>query len=407
MLFKLALKNVLLNRRRTVITLALSTFSTAFFIFYLGLLKGSFTKLYKDQSELYSGYIQITGAGYLDDPSNENLIFNETELLSRLRADREIEFATSRFESFALYASSENAFAAQFTAVYPSLELKMTKLPKHLYKGRYLNDDDTTGVVLGSELAKRLEIDINGKLSVITTATDYSFTAENLHVVGIIKTHVPELDGSLVFMNKRYFDTIMASKDIATHILAQPKDVSKSPQIAADINKTLDQNLLHVEDWRTFMASMIQMEQMKTTMGITTISLFVLLIFFVVMIYTFLAVQSRIKQIGIMRGLGTKPFQILQLLFYESLILAVVSVTLGGIIGAFLIYYFNVNPIYLFSMEEMYREYGLLDAHIPTEFNYSYIVIGTVYVFVLNLISIIYPAWSVIHIRPIDAINHI
>lgn len=407
MLLKLALSNILLNRRRTIITIALSAFSAAFFIFYIGLLKGSFTKMYKDQSELYLGYIQVTGAGYLDDPSNENLIFNEKEVLSKIKQNPDVEFVSSRFESFALYASSENAFGAQFTAVQPSLEQKMTNMSKHIYKGRYLQDDDTTGIVLGSGLAKRLEVDVGGKLSVITTAADYSFAAENLYVVGILKTHVPELDNNLVFMNKGHFDTFMESENIATHIIAKPKDTKKSLSITSDLNKTLDDSSLHIEDWHTFMSHMIQLEQMKIQGGATTISLFILLIFFVVLIYTFLAVQSRIKEIGIMRAIGTKPSQILRVLLYETFILAVVSVIIGGIVGGYLTYYFNINPIYLSSVEEMYREYGILDAHLPTEFEWNYVFIGTAYVFVLNLISIIYPAWTVIRIRPIDAINHI
>lgn len=407
MLFRLALNNVLLNRRRTIITIALSAFSVMFFIFYLGLLKGSFSNLYKNSLELYSGYIQITGKNYIDDPSNEHLIFNEKEVLAKLKDEQSLKNVTSRFESFALYASEENAYGAQFIGVHPSKELEMTKMPRHIKSGRYLQDDDTNGVVIGSELAKRLKIDLGGKLSVITTGTDYSFAADNLFVVGIIKTYIPEIDNYIVYINKSYFDDLMESKNIATHIILQPKDVKNSLKIVKNISKLLDDDTLHIEDWHTYLSAMIQMEQMKLSSGSMMIALFILLIFFVVLIYTYLSVQSRIKEIGIMRAIGTKPREILIVLLYETSILALISVALGGAAGAYLTYYVSLHPIAIPMFEEMYREYGILEAVWVTEFSWDYAIMGVSYVLILNLISIIYPAWTVIRIKPIDAINHI
>ena len=407
MLFKLAWSNIKGNRRRTFITIALSAFSAMFFIFYLGMLKGSFTKVYKDNSQLYSSYIQITGDKYLDDPSNEHLIYNEKEVLAKLKADADVEYATSRFESFGLYATSENAFAAMFTAVQPSMEKTMTKMPKHISEGRYLEDADTTGVVIGAGLAERLEIGLGGKLSVITNGADYSFAAENLHVVGIIKTYVPELDNNLVFINKAYFDTFMGSENLATHILVQPKNLKQSLAMVDTLTTSINDSTIHIEDWHTFMEEMIQLEQMKITSGGTMIGLFILLIFFVVLIYTFLAIQSRIKEIGIMRAIGTKPREILRIFLYETFILATVSVIIGGALGGFSLVYFEAYPINMSMFDDMYKQYGILEAIFPTQFAWSYVWYGMSYIFILNLIAIIYPAWSVIRIKPIDAINHI
>ena len=407
MLLKLAWNNIKGNRRRTIITIALSAFSAMFFIFYVGLLKGSFVKMYDDSLQLYSGYIQVTGKGYIDDPSNEHLIFDEKAVLEKIKTNADVAYVTSRFESFGLYASSEKAYAAQFSAIHPEMELKMTKMPKHLHEGRYLNADDTTGVVIGSGLAEQLEVGIGGKFSVITNGADYSFAAENLHVVGIIKTYLPEMDESLVYINKAYFDTFMASENIATHIIVQPKQLSESIEVAKSVTKQLETQEVFVEEWHSFLSNMIQLEQMKTISGGTMIGLFILLIFFVVMIYTFLAIQARIKQIGVMRAIGTKPLEILKLLLYETFILGGLSVIIGGLLGGWLTFYMQTHPLELASFAEMYREYGILEAVFPTQFSWTFTFIGMGYILILNLISIIYPAWTVIRMRPIDAINHI
>ena len=198
----------------------------------------------------------------------------------------------------------------------------------------------------------------------------------------------------------------MASENLATHIILELKDVSKSLEVASELDGSLGVTL-HAEDWHTYLSSMIQLEEMKVSSGTMFIGLFILLIFFVVLIYTFLSVQSRIKEIGIMRAIGTKPREVLLILFYETLMLATVSVILGGLLGGYLNYYVNLHPIAIPGMDEMYKQYGILEAVWMTVFSWKYTLYAMAYVFVLNLISIIYPAWTVIRIKPIDAINHI
>lgn len=407
MLFKLALANIKGNRRRTIITTALSAFSTMLFIFYVGFLKGSFVKLYDDSLQLYSGYIQIVGKGYVDNPDFEHLIYDEAKILRIASSHPDVAFASARFESFGLYATSMTAYGAQFSAVYPQNEPRFTKLPRYLDKGRYLEAHDTTGVVIGAGLAERLHLDVGQSMSIITTGVDYAFAADNLEVVGIIKTYMTELDESMVFMNKPYFDTLMSSANTATHIIIEPKEHAQSLRIAAELSQMLKNEPVEVREWHTFLSDLIQLEQVKILSGGTIISLFVLLIFFVVLIYNFLSVQARIKEIGVMRALGTTPFEIFKLFLYETLILGGSSVLVGGAMGGFLIYTMQIHPLELTAFTEMYREYGIIEAVFPTQFSWGYVAIGMSYIFVLNILTILYPAWTVIRIRPIEGIHHL
>lgn len=407
MVFHLSWRNILLRKQRTIITLLLSTISTFLFVFYMCLMDGSYGRIFKDSVELYPGYIKVTHQKYDDDPSYENLVFNEKETIVKLKANSEVEAVASRFNGFGLYASDENAIGGMFTAVDPVNEPKMSKIPHMIKSGRYLMPDDTTGVFIGSGLASRLKVDMNDTFSVITTATDYSFAAENLKIIGIFETGIVDFDNMSVFINKTYFDTFMESQNIASEIIVLPKDTHNSLQLSIKLSTEVGDDTLLVEDWHTYLSALIEGMEIDRISGMMTLGIFIAVIFFVVMIYSFISMFARIKEIGVMRALGTTPSQIIQILVLETLLLAFISAIIGGLFGGYLAYYFQLNPIDLGEIGDAYKEFGLITTELPALFSWTTTFKGMVYVFILNLISIIYPIYKVLSFRPIDAIHHV
>ena len=407
MVFHLSWRNILLRKQRTIITLLLSTISTFLFVFYMCLMDGSYGRIFKDSVELYPGYIKVTHQKYDDDPSYENLVFNEKETIVKLKANSEVEAVASRFNGFGLYASDENAIGGMFTAVDPVNEPKMSKIPHMIKSGRYLMPNDTTGVFIGSGLASRLKVDMNDTFSVITTATDYSFAAENLKIIGIFETGIVDFDNMSVFINKTYFDTFMESQNIASEIIVLPKDTHNSLQLSIKLSTEIGDDTLLVEDWHTYLSALIEGMEIDRISGMMTLGIFIAVIFFVVMIYSFISMFARIKEIGVMRALGTTPSQIIQILVLETLLLAFISAIIGGLFGGYLAYYFQLNPINLGEIGDAYKEFGLITTELPALFSWTTTFKGMVYVFILNLISIIYPIYKVLSFRPIDAIHHV
>ena len=135
--------------------------------------------------------------------------------------------------------------------------------------------------------------------------------------------------------------------------------------------------------------------------------LFLIIIFFVIMIYALLTIFARTREIGIMRAIGTTPAQVFGILMLETLILGIFSVVLGGIIGGWAAYYYELHPIYLQSLEETYRQYGIVDAVLPTEFTWASVFKGMGYMLGLNLLVTLYPIIRVNRYAPVEAIRHV
>jgi ABC-type lipoprotein release transport system permease subunit len=311
-----------------------------------------------------------------------------------------------RFETFVLYAGAEKAVGGMLTGIEPGAEEKLSRLASSLQQGAYLEEDDGNQLYMGYELARRLKVAVGDKLSFVGTGADYSFAADNLEVKGIFKTGLFDFDASAAFVNKPYFDQAMAAANLASHFIVLPANPEESDLLAASLNKRLDQEYL-AESWRTTMEGLVQAMLVDSIFGYLTLGIIFIVIFFVILIYTWLTVFARMREIGVLRAVGTMPGQIQQMLICESVLLALFSVVLGGIIGAILAYYFHHHPIYFSFSEEQFKQYGLAASSMPTAFEPLVILRDMVVMFVLAVGSTLYPIIKANRVRPIEAIHHV
>ena len=405
--YLIALKSIKANKSRSIVTMVLTLISTAILIFASTLMDGEHKIMLKNAVEVYPGYIQITNRSFKEQPSFDNLIFDLNAVKQKLKAHHDIQTFTSRFETFALFSSDTKTVGAMITGIEPEHESQISKLKTALEEGSYLESNNTNALYIGKELAHRLKVSVGDKLSFISNAADYSFCADNVFIKGIFQTGLYEFDANSAFLNKEYFDEIFVSKNLATHIIILPKERSKSLLLSKKIQKELDQSLI-CESWEEFMHSLVKAMELDSVFGYITLAIFFIVIFFVIMIYTLLVVFSRVKEIGILRAIGTTSREILSMLVFESAILSFIGVIAGGIIGAYLAYYFNIHPIELGAKyQEQFKQYGMMSTALPTDFNLFTIARDMSIMFVLGVVSTLYPIFKINALTPSEAMRHV
>ncbi|RJX28891.1 MAG: FtsX-like permease family protein [Desulfurivibrio sp.] len=406
MFFKIAVRNIFAYAKRSIITVLLLACTTALLVFASAYMDGSHARLIQSSVEIYPGYIQITHHGFRDNPSLENLIFAADEVSGRLRDFPGLAVLAARFESFVLFSSADKAVGAMFTAIEPEKERQISRLAASLKEGSYLTSDDDALVYLGSELARRLKVGVGDQLAFVGTAADYSFAADNLTVKGIFQTGLFEFDSRASFVAKPYFDRMMAAENYATHFIAQPERPAEAAALAAAIGARLGPEF-DAASWQQTMAGLVQAMRVDSIFGYITLAIIFIVIFFVVMIYTLLVVYARVREIGILRAVGTGPGQIFAMLLLESVLLGLVSVLLGGLIGGALAWYFHLHPIVFTGMEEQFKQYGLALTDMPTAFAPLVILRDMAVMFVLSVAATLYPICKVNAFKPIEAIHHV
>lgn len=406
MIIRLVLRNIRTYGKRSLVTLLLTFISTALLIFSSAFMGGSHSTMIRNAVELYPGYLQITGKGFRDSPSLEHVMTDIRPIRPVLQDMKDVKLFTERFETFVLLSAEEKATGSLLAGIEPVKETHISRLKSSLVLGRYLLPDDSNKVYIGNELARKLKLTIGDTVSFIGTAADYSFAADNLDVIGIFKTGLYEFDMSSAFVVKKYFDTAMSSKDMASHIVIKPRDPYQARQLATQLNTLLPEGYI-CESWQQTMSGLVQAMELDSIFGYITLAIIFIVIFFVIMIYTLLGVYTRIREIGILRAIGTTRKQVFALLLGESVILTLLGVLAGGLAGGLLSYYFELHPLYFAGYEDQFKQYGLVQSSLPTEFSPTAILRDMTIMFLLGVGCTVYPIIKILSYNPVEAIRHV
>lgn len=407
MLLTIAWRNVLANKKKTILTLLLLVFSTALFIFFTGITEGSHRKMIKDAVKIYTGYLQIQGKSFKKYSDYEHLIYNTKPIISILEKNKDIIIFASRFETFALFSTEDSSVGVMFTGIEPEKEKEISIINDSIIRGQFLTDSNSPEIIIGDDLSKRLNIDVGSRVAYVSTAVDYSMSADYVTVVGLFHTGLFEIDNSAVFVSKQYMDELFLTENIATQIVILPVDTQNMAELVSSIKLQIDSSIFDVLSWRELLTELVQAVEVDSVFGYITMAIFFIVIFFVIMLYSLIAIMLRTREIGVMKAIGTTSRQIWTILIYESFITGFIGTFIGGIIGSFLAWYFQENPIMLNGYQDAYKDLGIIVNSIPSVFSIKLVLINCFIVFLLGLLSVVYPAIKVNSYRAIDALTSI
>ncbi len=406
MLFSLAFKNILRSKGRSVTTIILSTITTIFFIAYVALTEGSRHQLIKNSVEIYTGYAHVNLKGYREDSGYDNLIEDAEHIDQVLRKDPSISHYAPRFETYALLSSEANSVGSLLAGIIPSREKKLSKLQNSLLKGNYLDDSDSNAIYLGSELAKRLKVDVGSEIAMVGSSIDYSIAADLFTVKGIFKTGLFEFDAQSAFVNKSYLDTIMLSDNKASYFTLYFHDNVSIDKATKALQSSLDAQYEAV-NWKDLLSALVQAMEVDRIFDYISISIFFMVIFFVIMIFSYVNIFTRVREIGLLRALGFTSKDIFILLFTEILLLATFSVLVGILVGSSIVYYYELHPIIIPGIAETYKDYGVVSDELPMRFDPFTIAWNALTIFVLNLAAIIYPIIKINKFKVVEAMRYV
>jgi ABC-type lipoprotein release transport system permease subunit len=405
-MFSLALKNILYYKARPITTFILTFVSALFFIVYVAMMDGSHHSMLQNALKVYTGAIEIYKKEYRDIGGNEYLITDVKSIEEKLSHIQGIVAFSSRYETFGLLSSKEYSSAAMTVGINPSKEKKMSQLALALVSGEFLSDVKSNAIYIGADLAKKLHVKLGDEISFVGGASDNSFAADIFKVCGTFRTGSFEFDTQAAFINREYFDDLMLSHNKASYITIKVDELSQVDTINSAISKVIDEDIESVT-WKTLMKSMVELMQVDSIFGYISMSLFFVVIFFVIMIFGFINVSSRIREFGTLRCIGLSRHNIKALLFYEMAILSSAAIILATPLGAGIAYYFSLHPIIIEGISETYKQYGVLSDAIPFDFNLFTISWNVALIYALNFLSIIYPISYINAFKPIEAARHV
>jgi len=406
-MFYLALKNIFYYKGRSIATFLLTLISTMLFIVYVSFMDGTHTAMLEDSLKVYGGAIEIYKKEYRDIGGNEYLIEDVKTITDKLENVPEVESFSSRYETYALLSSKNYSSASMVVGIEPSKEKEISSIALALKDGEFLSDKSTNCIYMGVGLVQKLHVSLGDEVSYIGSASDNSFAADLFKVCGTFKTGAFEFDATTSFISRSYFDELMYAQNKASYITLKLHDINNVDNTNIKITKLLDDNSLESLTWKTLMKTMVEAMEVDSIFGYITLALFVIVIFFVIMIYGFVNISSRTKELGVLRCIGVNRSRLFSLLFWEIFILTTLAMLIATPLGAYICYYFSIYPIVIDGIAEMYKDYGIISDELPMAFDMLTIGWNISLIYLLNIISIIYPFYYIDSFKPIKATKHV
>lgn len=224
MFIKLAWRNVLRNRRRSMVTMIAVSLGLGILIHYSAFTAGFKEQMTENSVRMYiMGHVLIHEKGFQDDMSAEKSIPRADQLMETIKKSPmylHVRGMTSRVKFQALISSTANSYGVMAVGISPETESTVTTINKTVEKGQFLTDgqQDVRSIVIGQKLAKALKVDVGDKVVLMAQASDGSMGAEALRVKGIFRSSNPDLDRSVVYIPIRTAQQIMVYDDRVSEV---------------------------------------------------------------------------------------------------------------------------------------------------------------------------------------------
>jgi putative ABC transport system permease protein len=362
LLAKISWRNLWRNPRGTLLTVLALGLGLALLLVSLGLLDGGHEQMIADGVRLGPGDVVIQAKGYQDTGSDELLLparvvsvvgqFLQTKTMKQL-----VRGVSPRLLATGLLSSSANSSGVRIMGVIPQDERAVSLIPQRMVEGTYLSKDRPSGVVIGAELARKLEVKTGSKVVLMTQALRQagietkSGSEEEMHstllrVNGIFRTGLQAIDANVIYLPLPAAQSLLGvTGDQVTQVALLLDQEGDSPVMARALRKQLTGTSVEVLTWRESLPMLAQILGLDHAFNYIMNGVILAMVGLGILNTILMRVLERRYEFGVCKALGLRPGQLALMVIVESLALTAISLVLGLALGLSIEHYFATSGL--------------------------------------------------------------
>jgi len=405
-MFKLALRNVLRNKRRSFLTGLSIAFAVMIVIFLWTFVSGILVGMFNNYVTNSVGHIRVLNTDYLKRETMLPLsatVPDYQRLITTLEQDQSVKLATGRIKFGVLMDIKGKNKPVLGIGIDPQRESTVLGLYQKMISGKMFAAG-TSETVVGAGLAKELGLKTGDTLTVITQTAHGSLSGLNLKIAGVFSLGIASVDNRTFYLPLEQAQQLLDIEGRVTEVFILIKDPDKAVQVAAGIGKTLPAGLTAVP-WQANGFLFYMMTIIKNIYG--AIYVFILLLAsFTILNTMFMAVMERTREIGMMKALGMKEGEIGRLITLEALILGTLASLVGAAGGTLLAYYVSTVGIDYTAAFKSIRDVEIPLSYVYRgEFSWLTILVGFLLGVLSSVLASIFPARRAAKMEPTEAMR--
>ncbi|BBN83578.1 ABC transporter permease [Pseudoalteromonas sp. A25] len=414
MIHKLALRNLLRNKRRSLLTSLIIVFAFSMMILFMGLSDGGHKAMIDIGVRMGLGHVVVQHPEYRDDPALSHLLDNPEQLKQRLKATDARLTPVARLRSDALIQAGRHGVALTISGVEPLLEAQVSAIAddKAIVQGETLaafTNSATlqrlSGIVIGETLAQNLEVRIGDTVTLtVKPASGGDLARSAFEVAGIFKTGLHELD---TFWAEVPIDDLQALLEVPDQVSQIALYTSAGSDNVAQLATALTAQFptLDILPWQTAAPELYS----AVTLDAAGMYLLMLIVYVVVAVgilnTVLMSTFRRQKEFSMMIALGARTSTVTQVVLLEAIYLSAFSLTIGLVLGLWGHHHFATQGLDFKEVFGTAMEAGgvLLPEKFYSTLELSKLSLSVLFVFVLTILVTLIPAIRAGHRSPVAA----
>ena len=410
-LFKIAFRNLLRYKRRTLLTASLVTIGVVFVLLFISI-SGSFKNMMVGQmTDSMLGHLEVHRKGYLASidnlPLNLNLKLQAYQKLEGiLKKQPEVEAFSPRIKFGGMFSTFVETTNIRLNGVYPDLELRAVPLlPTRLTNGTKKTLEK--GEIWIPELmSKSMKVNLGDTVVVIATNKDGSVNGKQFKVAGVLESvtgpggrdgyiHIEDAMETLRMEEMEVSEVALRLKNFGQ---LNPFSEKLERLLSGEVNKE-GKPIYEVHTWEK-LSPFYNIARMIDLMAFFNKHMLIAVVLVSIMNVMIMAVYERIREIGTIAAIGTLPGKILSMFVLEGLFLGTMGALAGDLIGLIIILILNrVGITFDFG-----RETGLV---LSATIGPSDVLMISIIVIFISVVASLQPAYKASRMEPIKALRHV
>ncbi|RLJ65314.1 lipoprotein-releasing ABC transporter permease subunit [Sulfurisoma sediminicola] len=324
-----------------------------------------------------------------------------------------VEAAAPFVQAQAMLAFDSQVRGAMIRGVLPEAEDKVADFARHMKIGRLdALKEGEFGIILGSELARALQVYAGDKVALIApqglvTPAAVLPRMKQFTVVGIFEAGMYEYDSGLALIHMADAQKLYRMGDNVSGVRLKVDDLFAAPRIARELLRYVGADAF-ISDWTRSHANFFRAVQIEKNMMFLILLLIVAVAAFNIVSTLVMMVQDKQPDIAILRTLGASPGSVMAIFIVQGTLIGVIGLAMGVAGGVALA--LNIDVV-VPALERVLGIHFLAKdvyyiSDLPSDLQWRDVGVISGVSFLLTLLATLYPSWRASRVNPAEALRY-
>lgn len=392
--------------RRTILSILGIGLGSGVCLFMIAFVRGEGKMMLKAAAESGAGHLRVVPAQWPETRENDLRLRDWEKIRDLVRQTEGVTVVTPHARTEGLLAFGTRVAGVELLGVDPGSVRQINRQVRHIAEGQYLQSGELGTTVVGSALAKRLDVTLDDLLMVTVANANGEISSAMLRIVGLAETGSEELDSIICHVNLADVKSL-TGRPGAADVTALVENPKKLKQMVRDLSARLPDDYA-VVTWEEIMPELASGVKVDETWTRLIVALLMVVVFLGIMSAQLAAVLERRREFAVLSAVGMRGGRLIRVMLAEGIVLGLFGSVLGLAFGLPAAYYVATKGI---DFSRMYGEADmavsnvLFDSLFKGDFGWWLIPLAFELALTATILSSLYPAWFAMRTDPAAALR--